>query len=55
MNNASYYSDLAVQEGSVEGAKIATNGKFVAMPWKMGPRTGSILVAPDDGDYSQLD
>jgi len=31
MQNATHFTDLSIQEGTVEGAKAAVNGKFIAV------------------------
>lgn len=31
MESASFLNDLSIQEGAVEGAKAAVNGKFIAV------------------------
>ena len=42
-----HFSELSIQEGAVEGARAAVNGKFVALPSKTKPRMGAIMVASD--------
>ena len=49
-----YFDNISVPDLSMEGASIAANGKFVAIPWKSQVSGGAVMVVPDMGQFKKF-
>ena len=49
-----YFDNISVPDLSLEGAPIAANGKFVAIPWKSQLSGGAVVVVPDMGQFKKF-